>query len=106
MTEQEWLTGSDLREMVLYVRDRVGHRKLRLFACACCRLVWDTLPSDCCRWGVDVGERFADRLASSQERQEALEAIQIMKEQAVAGYDFEKAAALRDTQSPVEADIK
>jgi hypothetical protein len=35
MTEQEWLAGSALGEMVCQIRDTGGARKLRLLACAC-----------------------------------------------------------------------
>ena len=37
----------------------VGERALRLFACACCRRVWNQLAPDC-RRAVEAAERFAD----------------------------------------------
>jgi hypothetical protein len=46
-------------------RKRLFARKLRLFACACCRRVWETTaPDDATRKGVEVAERFADGLLS------------------------------------------
>jgi hypothetical protein len=35
-------------------------RKLRLFGCACCRRVWDRLPSPDGRTAVELAERYAD----------------------------------------------
>jgi len=45
MTEAEWLTWDDPRGMLAMLRDRASNRKLRLYACACCRRL-DRLMSD------------------------------------------------------------
>ena len=38
MTEAEWLEGAHLYGLTDFLGDRVGnYRRLRLFACACCR---------------------------------------------------------------------
>jgi hypothetical protein len=43
MTEQEWLTCTDPRPMLEFLRDKASNRKLRLFACACVRRAWHLL---------------------------------------------------------------
>jgi hypothetical protein len=66
MTESEWLAATDPRPMLEFVRDKVSDRKLRLFACACCRAVRATEhlgPG----WAVAVAERYADGLASDED---------------------------------------
>jgi hypothetical protein len=67
MTEQEWLTSDRPARMVNYVagkwedgRRQVSERKLRLFACACCRQVWDLLGEERCRRAVEMAERYGD----------------------------------------------
>jgi hypothetical protein len=46
VTEQEWLGSRDPRAMLVFRLTRAGasDRKLRLFCCACCRLIWDLFP--------------------------------------------------------------
>jgi hypothetical protein len=53
--------------MLRFLRGKSTNRKLRLFACACCRRVWDSLSTDENRHAVEVAERFADGLASDDE---------------------------------------
>jgi hypothetical protein len=42
MTEADWLAASDAESMLefLLASGKPNDRKLRLFACACCRDVW------------------------------------------------------------------
>jgi hypothetical protein len=69
VTEAEWLACTDPTPMLDYVQGQVSERKLRLFACACARVVWDRLPAGLMRDAVETAERYADGLATDQERQ-------------------------------------
>ena len=44
MTEAEWLAGADPGPMLKYLHGKATDRKMRLFGCACCRLIWDLFP--------------------------------------------------------------
>jgi hypothetical protein len=67
VTEQDWLTGTDPSPMLASLRGRASGRKLRLFACACCRHIWHLLPDEQVRGAVEAAERFADGLADAGE---------------------------------------
>lgn len=77
MTEPQWLTATEPSEMWLFVLERAmqrfresgdtNDRKMRLFACACCRRVWDLLPDERSRRGIELAERYADGHALSAE---------------------------------------
>lgn len=57
MTEQEWLTSTDPSAMLTHIQGKVSDRKLRLFACSCCRQVWDGVPCEWCQWqGIEIRE--------------------------------------------------
>jgi hypothetical protein len=67
MTEAEWLVCTDSEVMLEVVRDKATVRKLRLFACACCRHVWHLLADPRSRQAVEVAERFADGMVGEDE---------------------------------------
>ena len=74
MRESEWLNETgNAQWMANYLgkrgvaRTKAGRRKLRLFACGCCRIAWDLLPDDRLRDAVEVAERFAEGQATKEE---------------------------------------
>ena len=71
MDEAEWLACEDPQRMLVFLLSRpVDERKLRLFACASLRRHWPRLPEP--GWlAVEVGERYADHLATREEIEEA-----------------------------------
>ena len=69
MTEADWLTCTDPRQMLEFLRGKASQRKLRLFACACCRLVWHLLLDERSRAAVEAAERFADGRLTESDRQ-------------------------------------
>ena len=58
--EEEWLACEDPQPMLQFMRGKVSDRKLRLFACACCRGHWDELQNPSSRRAVKVVEGFVD----------------------------------------------
>jgi hypothetical protein len=66
MTEQEWLDCTDPQPMLGFLRGKASERKARLFAVACCRGLWHHMAGPL-RRVVEVGERYADGLASPEE---------------------------------------
>src|SRR5271154_3159817 len=74
MTEEQWQTGTNPKAMLDYLRGKAGERKLRLFAAAACRMIWDLREDKRSRVAVEVAERFADGLVPLTELEAALEA--------------------------------
>jgi len=70
MTEAEWLASGDPTPMLEFLQGRASNRRLRLFSVACCRQIWDLLDT-AARNAVEVGEQFADGIASDAERHQA-----------------------------------
>ena len=60
MTEQEWLACTDPTLLLQFVRGKFSDRKLRLFAVACCRRIWQLIDDDRSRQAIVIAEEFAD----------------------------------------------
>lgn len=60
MTEQDWLTRSNPWGMIDFLGPGASARKLRLFACACCRQVWNPFLPPFVLRVVEAAEAFAD----------------------------------------------
>jgi hypothetical protein len=62
MTEAEWLAATDPMQMLeaLWASGTASGRKARLFACGCCRHVWDQLLGGLSKQAVEATERLVD----------------------------------------------
>jgi hypothetical protein len=72
MTEEEWLACEDPRRMMEAHGDKISDRKLRLFACACCRRIWRRLCDKRSQSAVLTAELYADSRCSLPELTQAL----------------------------------
>jgi hypothetical protein len=71
MTEAEWLACTDPAPMFGLLHGKASDRKLRLFAVACCRRIWNLIPNGACRQAVEISERYADGAMRSTELEAA-----------------------------------
>jgi hypothetical protein len=69
MTEMEWVACGNPDTMLFFLRDVGAERKLRLFATACCRRIWEWMTDERSRSAIEVAERHADGKASDEEWQ-------------------------------------
>jgi hypothetical protein len=62
MDEAAWLACTDPTTMLAFLNQIGGasNRKVRLFACTCCRRVWNILSDKRSQIAVGVAERYAD----------------------------------------------
>jgi len=79
MTEAEWLEQTSPEPMLRYLEGKIGDRKLRLFACACCRRIWPMVKDPLCCQAVEAAEDFADGAISLEELTGIHEAAQLSK---------------------------
>lgn len=67
MTELAWQTCQNPAVMLEYLAGTASARKLRLFAVACCRQIWDVLADSQGQRVVLVAESYADGAATRKE---------------------------------------
>jgi hypothetical protein len=77
--------------MLEFLRGSGGSRKLRLFAVACCRRVWECIPPGVARRAAEAAERSADGATDPDEREGLLQELR-----AGAGTEGNLYAALGD----------
>src|SRR5258708_5666664 len=106
MTDQEWRTCDyPIVPMLEFLRDKASDRKLRLFAVACCREIWDSLPDDRCRRAVEIAERFADASASEEELRIAAEEANVVRGIAYRVLETNSAAGGWDHEADAQCSI-
>jgi len=72
MSEQEWLECTDPQLMLASLEGKSSNRKLRFFACACCRRIWDMIVEADCQRAIEISEQYADSKATEQEAHDAM----------------------------------
>lgn len=78
--EEQWLKSTELRSMIKFIKNRdkkklnkklnkkrIVKRKLRLFACACCRNIWHLLTDARSRNAVETMEQYLDGQVSTKD---------------------------------------
>jgi hypothetical protein len=86
MTESEWLKSNDPDAMLEHILGWTSERKLRLFACACCRRIWALLKKEQLRHAVETSERYADGQALLKELKAARDAVWQRSGEGLAAY--------------------
>jgi hypothetical protein len=67
MTEEEWLSEKDPKEIFQPRLHKASMRKTRLLVCAYCRHIWDRITHPHRDFAVAVAERYADGEAAESE---------------------------------------
>ena len=67
MSEGEWLASTNPGTMLESLTGNLSERKLRLFACACCRRIWHLLSDERSRVALEAAELHADGLVDDVE---------------------------------------
>ncbi len=104
MTEADWLAATDPAPMLEFLQGKGNSRKLRLFACACCRRIWNALGYyEVNKKGVEVAERYADGLATVEELLAAHDVIDASGDTRDTAADYVTAANLSVVCQAAEA---
>lgn len=83
MTDVEWWKQRrDAQGLLRHVlglgkvqRTKAGKRRLRLFACGCCRIVWHLLTDPRLQAAVEIAEQFADGKETKEKLQKAFNRV-------------------------------
>ncbi len=102
MDEYEWLSCTRPRPMLEHLGRDASERKLRLFAVACCRRIWDTFVYKSSRTAVEVCERFADGLATLKQLRNAHSTASRARDRALCRFP-EQSPAFRPCFAAAEA---
>jgi carbon storage regulator CsrA len=80
-----WLHGTDPERMLASLGVDADERKLRLFACACCRRIWHLIADPEGRRVIEAAERLADGGAAEADRAAAEEEVLALSDRYPAG---------------------
>jgi hypothetical protein len=69
LTQAKWLASQDVEVLLAHHHGQVSARKVRLFACACCRCVPGILADERSARAIEVAERLADGRETVLDRQ-------------------------------------
>jgi hypothetical protein len=88
MTESQWLQCTSVDDLYL---DRLAStprpmRKLQLYACGCCRRIWEYIKDVRCRNAVEVAELYIDGLATEEQFDVAFDAVEQACDEIIKGY--------------------
>jgi hypothetical protein len=107
MTETEWLTCTDPKPMLEFVRGKTSDRKLRLLACACTRRALHLMRHERSRQALRMADRFADGRAAVAEldvaRQAARAAVREDEARVPRPPRHDQASALQAAEAAVSA---
>jgi hypothetical protein len=94
MTEAEWLGSIFPPSMLAFIRGKTTDRKLRLFACACCRRISELFWHEKLKELVEISESHIDHQATDEELSRVVEAADCLA-------DSER-DRLADSERPVD----
>jgi hypothetical protein len=100
MTEAEWLTSEDPWPMLEFLKGKASERKIRLFACACCRRIWDLITEERHRKAVELVEQYVEGIANAEALGDAFR--NAFRDNAPSGQDCAAAAASRTAYTPFD----
>jgi hypothetical protein len=105
--EATWLACTDPQRMLEFLRGRASDRKLRLFACACCRHIHSLFRDEPDPVARDVGERLARALGAAERYADDPARLAELREARQLVWGFRSpSAALRDAAWAVRWAVK